>query len=302
MAAAKTVIILAGPTGVGKTAMAIRLARHFNTEIISADSRQCYKELDVGVARPSSEELALVKHHFIASHSIHEKINAAAFEQYALKKTKRLFHDHDVVIMVGGTGLYLKAFSEGLDDMPDVPENIRNEIHTAYQLYGLAWLQQQVARSDPDFYEIAEQQNPHRLMRALEVVKATGRSVLSFRSGIKVGRDFRIIKGALELPRAELYQRINHRVDEMIERGLVEETRSLIPYQHLNALQTVGYKELFAYFAGECSLSDAVGMIKQNTRHYAKRQMTWFRKDKTYQWFSPHEQEKILTVMESELI
>jgi tRNA dimethylallyltransferase len=295
----KTVLVIAGPTAVGKTAVAIQVAQYFGTEIISADSRQCYKELNIGVARPSEEELAQVQHHFIATHSIHQKITAATFEQYALEKTAALFQQHDVVVMVGGTGLYIKAFCHGMDEIPDVPEEIRNDIIEAYYQYGLNWLQQQVQAVDPQFYAVGEIQNPHRLMRALEVFRATGKSILEFRSGGKAKRDFNIIKVALEVPREQLYQQINTRVEKMIEQGLQDEVRSLIPYQQLNALQTVGYKELFDYFNGELPLHDAITDIKTNTRHYAKRQLTWFRKDEEYQWFAPQNTDSIIALLRS---
>lgn len=284
----KTVIIIAGPTAVGKTAVAIDVARHFGTEIISADSRQCYRELEIGVARPSEEELAQAKHYFIASHSIHKKVNAVTFENYGLEKTAQIFEKHEVAVMVGGTGLYIKAFTDGMDEIPEVPEAIHHEVIQAYINNGLEWLQQQVQENDPQFFETGEIQNPQRLMRALEVWKATGRSILSFRKGEKAQRDFIIKKVALELPKPELHLRINSRVDKMIEHGLAEEVRSLIPYQHLNALQTVGYKELFAYFNKETTLPEAIELIKKNTRQYAKRQMTWFKKDKEFVWCPPH--------------
>ncbi len=283
----KTVIIIAGPTAVGKTSVAIGLAKRLDTEIISADSRQCYRELDIGVARPSPEELASVPHHFIASHSIHQKITASTFEAYALDKLSHIFRHKDVAIMVGGTGLYIKAFCEGLDEIPEVPEHIHNEVKEQYRQQGLEWLQQEVAGADPGFYEVGEIQNPQRLMRALEVARATGRSILGFRKGEKAKRDFQIIKYALELPKEELHRNIHARVDQMMEGGLPEEVRSLLPYQHLNALQTVGYRELFDHYNGTVSLDAAVEEIKKNTRQYAKRQMTWFRKDKEYRWMHP---------------
>jgi tRNA dimethylallyltransferase len=282
----KTVIVIAGPTAVGKTSAAIEVAEHFHTEIISADSRQCYKELNIGVARPSEEELEQVRHHFIASHSIHEKITAATFEQYALQKAKEIFQNNDVVVMTGGTGLYIKAFCEGMDEIPDVPKELRNEIVDQYNQNGLQWLQEEVQKHDPKFYEVGEIKNPQRLMRALEVVKATGRSILDFRRGEKAKRNFRITKIALELPKEEVHRNIESRVDKMMEMGLLEEVRSLIPYQHLNALQTVGYKELFDHLNGKIDLEDAVDLIKKDTRQYAKRQMTWFRKDKDYHWYN----------------
>lgn len=293
MEKAKTVIVIAGPTAVGKTAVAIDLAREWGTEIISADSRQCYRELNIGVARPSLEELAAVPHHFIASHSIHQKVTAATFEQYALEKAEEIFRTKEIVVMVGGTGLYIKAFCEGMDEVPDVPEAVRNAILEHYDQYGLTWLQEEVKKNDPKFYEVGETQNPQRLMRALEVVRATGHSILYYRKGTKVDRPFRVVKLALTLPKEELHHRINTRVAQMMEHGLLEEVRSLIPYQHLNALQTVGYKELFDYFKGLVPLQEAVEAVKKNTRQYAKRQMTWFRKDTEYAWFASGEGSKI---------
>lgn len=296
-----TVIIIAGPTAVGKTAVAVEVAKHFQTGIISADSRQCYREMNIGVARPSEQDLAAVPHYFIASHSIHQKVNAVSFEQYAIQRVDHIFQSHDIAVMVGGTGLYIKAFCEGLDDIPEVSEVIHNEVIAAYQSKGLGWLQKEVEHLDPEYYRTGEIQNPQRLMRALEVFKATGQSIVSFRRGIKAERPFRIIKIALELPKEQLYHHINYRVDAMMKEGLAEEVRALIPYQHLNALQTVGYKELFSHFNGEISLHDAVVAIKQNTRHYAKRQLTWFRKDKDYAWFSPIEMQSILNFIDKKI-
>jgi tRNA dimethylallyltransferase len=285
----KRVIIIAGPTAAGKTTAAIRLAQHLGTEIISADSRQCYKELNIGVARPSPEELSAVSHHFIASHSIHQKVTAITFESYALDKLSELFVKHDTVVMVGGTGLYIRAFCEGMDEIPEVPETIHQQVIGDYQKNGLEWLQRKVAEADPLFYQTGENQNPHRLTRALEVITATGRSILDFRKGEKAKRDFQIEKYALTLPKEDLHRNIHHRVDRMMEQGLLEEARSLFPHRHLNALQTVGYKELFEHFDGKTTLGQAIEEIKKNTRHYAKRQMTWFRKDAEYRWMLPGE-------------
>ena len=285
--AEKTVIVIAGPTAVGKTAVGMAVAKHFGAEIISADSRQCFRELSVGVARPAAEDLSAVPHHFIASHSIFEKITAAFFEEYALARVEQLFKKNDVAVMVGGTGLYVKAFTDGMDEIPEVPEAIHSSVREGYNKNGLAWLQEQLKVADPLFYENGERQNPQRGMRALEVIKATGRSVLSFRTGKKKRRDFATVKIALDLPREDLYHRINHRVDLMMEEGLLQEVESLVPNQNLNALQTVGYKELFAYFRGEATLGNAVDRIKQNTRHYAKRQLTWFRKEDDFHWMPP---------------
>lgn len=280
-------IIVAGPTAVGKTAVAIQLAKHFATSIISADSRQCYKELNIGVARPSVQELEAIHHYFIASHSIQDEITAAGFEQYALQKATELFQEHDTVIMVGGTGLYIKAFCEGLDMIPAVDPAIREQIVSNYNNKGLVWLQEQVQQKDPAFYASGEIQNPQRMMRALEVVESTGQSVLSFRKGEKAQRDFKIIKIGLELPKEELHQRIHIRVDQMMQAGQLEEVKGLVTYKHLNALQTVGYKELFKYLDGKISVQKAIEQIRTNTRHYAKRQMTWFKKDEEMKWFAP---------------
>ncbi len=285
----KTAIIIAGPTAVGKTNVAIEVARHFNTEIISADSRQCFTELSIGVARPSVEELATVPHHFIATHSIHETINAADFEKYALEKTAEIFVKNKVVVITGGTGLYLNAFTNGLDEIPAVPKEMRTNIVLHYKQYGIDWLQQQVQEKDPRFFIEGEIKNPHRLMRALEVIEATGRSILDFRTNNNTERPFNIIKVALNLPREELYTRINNRVDKMMNDGLFDEVKKVAPFQHLNALQTVGYKELFSYLKGETNIEQAVALIKQNTRRYAKRQLTWFKKDEEYKWFHPTE-------------
>jgi tRNA dimethylallyltransferase len=282
----KTMIIVAGPTAVGKTAVAIQLAKHFATSIISADSRQCYKELNIGVARPSVQELEAIHHYFIASHSIQDEITAAGFEQYALQKATELFQEHDTVIMVGGTGLYIKAFCEGLDMIPAVDPAIREQIVSNYNNKGLVWLQEQVQQKDPAFYASGEIQNPQRMMRALEVVESTGQSVLSFRKGEKAQRDFKIIKIGLELPKEELHQRIHTRIDQMMQAGQLEEVKGLVPYKRLNALQTVGYKELFEYLDGKISVQKAIEQIRTNTRHYAKRQMTWFKKDEEMKWFA----------------
>jgi tRNA dimethylallyltransferase len=293
LAKSKTVIIIAGPTAVGKTTVAIKLASYFQTEIISADSRQCFKELNIGVARPSPEELQEVQHHFIASHSVQEEVTAVTFEQYALQKVKDIFQQHDIVIMVGGTGLYIKAFCEGLDRIPGIAPVIREQVTQSYNEKGIAWLQQQLQEKDPLFVQKGEMQNPQRMMRALEVMFSTGQSILTFRKGEKAKRDFNIIKIGLELPTEELHRNINKRVDAMMGAGLLNEVKQLLPFRKLNALQTVGYAELFDYLDGNISVETAVEKIKTSTRQYAKRQMTWFRKDKEVKWFSPLQVEKM---------
>jgi tRNA dimethylallyltransferase len=263
------------------------LAKHYATKIISADSRQCFKELNIGVAKPSPEELAIVPHYFINSHSIGQVVNAAVFEQFALEKVNDIFKDSDISIMVGGTGLYVKTFCTGIDEVPVITSGIRENITADYQSKGLEWLQQEVEKNDPVYYSTGEIQNPRRLMRALEVKLSTGKSIVDLQTQKKVFRDFEIIKIGLELPKEELYQRVNLRVDMMIKDGLVEEVRNLETVQTLNALQTVGYRELFGYFRGEISLDKAIEAIKINTRHYAKRQLTWFKKDTEINWCKP---------------
>jgi len=292
----KTVYIIVGPTAIGKTALAIQLAKHLQTEIISADARQCYKELNIGVARPSIEELNQVQHHFIASHSIQETVNASVFEHYALDIAEKLFETKDNIVMVGGTGLYIKAFCEGLDDIPAIDPAIRSNIITAYESNGLAWLQAQLAQKDPAYWEQAEQENPQRLMRALEVMEGLGKSILTFQCRQKKERPFKIVTIGMEMDRALLYDRINLRVESMISAGLEQEVNSLLPYFSLNALQTVGYREWLAYFNKEVTLKEVINSIQQNTRHYAKRQMTWFKKDSTIRWFDATNPDLLKTI------
>ena len=282
-----TVYIVVGPTAVGKTKYAIDLAQQLQTEIISADARQCYQELNIGVARPSNEELAQVKHHFIASHSIQDKVNAGVFEQYALAKANELLTKFGSAVMVGGTGLYIKAFVEGMDQIPEIDPAIRIQIQQEVSTKGIDWLQGQVKQLDPDYWAQAdqgEQQNTQRLSRALEVMTGTGRSILSFQNQTKQTRPFNIQKIGLEMPRAQLYDRINQRVHQMDQMGLEEEVKALHPQFHLNALQTVGYQEWLPYLEGKQSKEAVIQAIQQNTRHYAKRQMTWFKKDPEINW------------------
>ncbi|MEI8142304.1 MAG: tRNA (adenosine(37)-N6)-dimethylallyltransferase MiaA [Chitinophagia bacterium] len=282
-----TVYIVVGPTAVGKTKHAIALAQKLQTEIISADARQCYQELNIGVARPSQEELAAVQHHFIASHSIQATINAGIFEQYALEKSAALLAKFGSVVMVGGTGLYIKAFVEGMDQIPAIHPSIRSQIQEDITVNGMDWLQAQVQAKDPAYWAQAdegEQQNTQRLSRALEVVTGTGQSILSFQQQSKKARPFKIQKIGLEMPREQLYDKINQRVMQMVEMGLEEEVNALRPHFHLNALQTVGYQEWLPYFEGQQSKGAVIQAIQQNTRHYAKRQMTWFKKDTEINW------------------
>ena len=297
----KTVILIAGPTAVGKTALAIHVARHFRTSIISADSRQCFKELNIGVAKPSAEELQLVTHYFIDTYSVHEQVTAASFEEYALTTATALFQTNDVIILAGGTGLYIKAFLEGMDQIPAVDEVVRHQLMALYEEKGMEWLQEQLRLKDPLFTAQGEMQNPQRMLRALEVLETTGQSIVNYQTGNKKQRNFDVIKIGLELPREELYDRINNRVDVMMEHGLLEEAKLLHPLQHLNALQTVGYRELFDHFNGHSSLDQAISKIKQNTRHYAKRQLTWFKRDEMMEWFHPHAESKMINHIESQI-
>jgi tRNA dimethylallyltransferase len=280
----KTCIVIVGPTAVGKTSIALQLAKHFSTDIISADSRQCFKELNIGVAKPTPEELQSIKHYFINSHSIQDDMNTAIFEKYALKSIGEIFKTKDIAIMVGGTGLYVKTFCHGIDEVPKVSPEIKEKVIADYEWEGLEWLQKEVEKVDPLYYAKGENKNPTRLMRALEVKLSTGKSILDFQTHKKKVRDFDIIKIGLDMPREALYNRINARVNIMMEQGLEKEVESLEPYKKLNALQTVGYRELFSYLEEDISLDYAVQMIQQNTRNYAKRQLTWFRADEQVQW------------------
>jgi tRNA dimethylallyltransferase len=290
----KTVIIISGPTASGKTALAIEIARHFNTSIISADSRQCFRELNIGVAKPNPEQLSAVRHYFINSHSILEEVNASIFESLALSWCEEIFSRRDTLVMCGGTGLYIKAFREGLDEIPPIDEGIRKKIADQYHDEGIIWLQKSVQHSDPLFYESGEMTNPQRMMRALEVIQSTGRSIITYRNQQKKQRNFRMLEFGIRLPRKELYQRIDHRVDQMMNAGLLEEVSSLLPYRNLNALQTVGYTELFEHLQGKSGLVESVSLIKQNTRHYAKRQITWLNKNDHLIWLDDDFKKNIL--------
>jgi tRNA dimethylallyltransferase len=286
----KTVIIIAGPTAAGKTAVALRLAQQLNTEIISADSRQCYREMEIGVAKPSLAELESIHHYFINSHSIHQPANAADFEAYALKAAEKIFSTNDIAVMVGGTGLYIKAFCEGLDNIPPIDPALHSEINSNYNDLGLAWLQDEVRKFDPLFYASGEIENPHRLLRALEVIKATGHSIRHYQTKNKKQRDFNVIKFGIAPPKPILHKQINNRVDQMVAAGLIDEVNSLSPYKSIPPLRTVGYTEIFEYLEQKLSLETAVEDIKIHTRQYAKRQMTWFKKDPEIRWFQPGEE------------
>lgn len=290
----KNLIVIIGPTAVGKTQAAIRIAQQFHTEIVSADSRQIYREMNIGTAKPSAEELATIPHHFIDTHSIHEIYNAAQYGEDALVEIEQLFKSRDEVVLCGGSGLYVKAVCEGFDDIPDVPAEIRDELNEQYSKNGLIWLQEKMNELDPDYFAVLDQQNPQRLIRALEVIIGTGMSIWEFQNKKKVERPFNIIKVGLSMDRDKLYQRINARMDKMIEEGLFDEARRLYPYKNLNALQTVGYQEIFDYFDGKYDREEAIRLLKQNSRRYAKRQLTWFQKDKEVKWFDANDVDAII--------
>jgi tRNA dimethylallyltransferase len=294
----KKSIIILGPTAVGKTPIAIELASALGTKIISADSRQCFSELNIGVAKPSSKELNRVHHYFINSHSVTQSVNAAVFVDLALQSAREIFTVHDKLVMVGGTGLYIKAFCHGLDEIPVITPTIRQEIQQGYQEFGLTWLQQEIEINDPEFYRVGEILNPHRIMRALEVKLSTGRPIHSFYSNKKPNRDFDIITVGLELGKEELHRNINARVDQMMSEGLLSEAKQLMPFKHLNALKTVGYAELFGHLDDNYSLDEAVMLIKKNTRQYAKRQMTWFKRDESIKWLRPDDFQRIKNITE----
>lgn len=290
----KRLIVVVGPTAVGKTAMAITLAKHFKTEIISADSRQFYKEMSIGTAKPDAHELAEVKHHFIDSHTIEEEYSAGDFERDALSLLDTLFEKHDVVVMVGGSGLFVRAVCEGLDNLPKAPAAVRERLNSFFEREGLESLQQKLREVDPDYYRSADIHNPQRVIRALEVYDATGQPFSSYRVRRIAERPFEIVTIGLNMERQKLYDRINLRVDKMIEMGLVDEVRSLLSYRNKPALLTVGYAEIFDFIDGKISLEEAISHIKQNSRRYAKRQITWFKKYGDTVWFEPDDWEGIL--------
>ena len=284
-----SLIVIVGPTAVGKTTMAIELAKKFNTEIISADSRQFYRELEIGTAKPSLQELNEVPHHLINSHSFTELVDAGTFERLAIEKVKKVFENHELAIVVGGSGLYIQALCEGLDPVDIRDEELRNNL----SLKSLTELQEQLKLLDPEYYAEVDIQNPQRLMRALEVIMSTGKKYSEQRTGKKKVREFNIIKIGLTDDREVLYDRINKRVDSMVLNGLEEEARKFESHKNYYTLQTVGYSEWYDYFDGKTTRQEAIELIKRNTRRYAKRQLTWFRRDQEIKWFNPHELELI---------
>lgn len=286
-----TLLVIAGPTAVGKTSVAIDVAQRFESEIISADSRQFYRELKIGTAAPDTTQLALVPHHFVGNLSLSDSYNVSQYETEVLDLLNRLFQKHKLVVLTGGSGLYIRAVCDGIDMLPDADSEIRIYLQNLLESDGLSALRLLLQKLDPVYFQIVDVANPTRIIRALEVCMSTGLPYSSFRKKNPAKRNFRIIKIGLDLPRAELHQRINARVDQMMAAGLEQEAREFYPYRHLNALNTVGYKELFDYFDGNCSQDDAVEKIKTNTRRYARRQITWFRKENDLNWCKPDVEE-----------
>lgn len=297
----KTLIVLAGPTGVGKTAISIKIADHFKTEIISADSRQIFREMRIGTAVPEKHELNAVKHHLIQSHSVHNNYNASKFESDVIQLLHQLFKNHDIVAMVGGSMLYIDAVCNGIDIMPDVDPEIRNDLKNQMKEHGLEKLRRQLKKLDPQYYSQVDLKNPSRIMHALEICLTSGKPYSSFHSSRQKKRTFSLIKIGLNCERDLLHKRINNRVDQMIKVGLENEAQKLYSFKHLIALNTVGYKEFFSYFNGEISKKNAIELIKRNSRRYARKQLTWFRKDPEIQWFHRHDTEKIIRFIEDKM-
>lgn len=285
----KTLLLILGPTGVGKTELALRVAQRYGCPIVSCDSRQIFREIPIGTAAPTAEEQQRVKHYFVGERSIEEDYNAGQYERDALQLLATLFAQHEVVVMTGGSMLYADAVCKGLDDLPSVPPSARADVQREYETKGLAWLQSEVQRLDPAYWVEVDQQNPARLAHCVELCHVTGKPYSALRSHTAKARPFRIIKIGLDRPRAELYARIDERVKQMMEAGLLEEAKAVYPRRALNSLQTVGYKELFAYLDGEYDLHRAIELIQQNSRHYAKRQLTWFRRDKEIYWLNAND-------------
>ncbi len=290
----KRLLVIVGPTGCGKTDLSIRLAQHYGAPILSTDSRQFYRGMAIGTAQPTTDQLQAAEHHFIASHDITNDLSCGQYEVLALKRLQELFAHHEQVIAVGGSGLYVRALCEGMDDLPHADETLRAELTERLRQDGVAALAEELRELDPVYYKTVDRCNPARVLRGMEVCLQTGRPFSEFRSGIKKERNFQIVKVGLTLPREELYARIDRRVDAMMAAGLEAEARTLYPHRALNSLQTVGYRELFDYFDGRTTREEAIELIKRNSRRYAKRQMTWFRRDPEIRWFAPDEDELII--------
>ena len=290
----KTLIVITGPTAVGKTALCLDLAKHFGIPIINADSRQIYRELKIGTARPTEEQMQQVKHYFVGTLGLEDYYSASLFEQQVLELLSQLFQTHDYALMAGGSMMYIDAVCDGIDDIPTIDDETRALMKRRLAEEGLEQLCEDLKRLDPEYYEIVDRQNPRRVVHALEICTMTGQTYTSFRRREKRNRPFRIIKIGLNREREELYDRINQRVDEMMANGLLEEVKTMYPKRSLNALNTVGYKELFDYLEGRWTLDEAVERIKGNTRRYARKQLTWYKKDEQIHWFHPDERTTII--------
>ena len=296
-----TLLVILGPTASGKTGVAIELAKHFNCEIISADSRQFYKEIPIGTAAPDEKQLSEIKHHFIGNLSIFDEFNVSQFEHDVLNLLNVKFKENPLMIMTGGSGLYIDAVCNGIDELPDPDEKLREELKLKLQQQGIESLQQQLKDLDPVYYNQVDLQNPKRLLRAIEVCLQTGKPYSELRKSKPAERDFNIIKIGLNLPREKLYSQINLRTEIMIKNGWIDEARAIFKYKHLNSLNTVGYKELFKYLSNEWALELAIEKIKTNTRRYAKRQITWFKRDHEIQWFTPHDTKEIIRFIKGKI-
>lgn len=296
-----TLVVVLGPTGVGKSDISIQLAKYFSTDIISADSRQFFRELSIGTAVPDQEDLKSVCHHFIQNRSIHDYYNVSEYETEAIELINQLFKTKNPLILTGGSMLYLKTICKGIDDIPTISSDIRKEVLTWFGENGLEALQQRLLKLDPEYYEVVDLNNPKRLLHAVEICQMTGLTFTSFRKSTVRERPFRIIKIGINQSREILYQRINERVEKMMEAGLLEEVKSVYPFKELNSLNTVGYKELFAYLDGNCLLAEAVDLIKRNSRKYARKQLTWFRRDNEINWFEPTQLQEIIAFTEQKM-
>ena len=293
-----TLIVVVGPTGSGKSALAVKLAQHYNAPVISTDSRQVFRNMAIGTAQPTAEELAAAKHYFIADREVEDDFNCGKYEVEALALLERLFAENRYVVAVGGSGLYIQALCEGMDSLPEADDALRAELKARLASEGLEVLADELRRLDPKYAEEVDIQNPARVMRALEVCITTGRPYSEQRMGKVAERPFNIVKVGTDMSRDVLYERINRRVDMMVEQGLVAEAMAMYPKRHLNALQTVGYRELFEHFDGNCSLEEAIELIKRNSRRYAKRQLTWFRRDESTGWYSPDDIEGVVAFVD----
>ncbi|MBR5196643.1 MAG: tRNA (adenosine(37)-N6)-dimethylallyltransferase MiaA [Alistipes sp.] len=293
-----TLIVVVGPTGSGKSALAVKLAQHYNAPVISTDSRQVFRNMAIGTAQPTAEELAAAKHYFIADREVEDDFNCGKYEVEALALLERLFAENRYVVAVGGSGLYIQALCEGMDSLPEADDALRAELKARLASEGLEVLADELRRLDPKYAEEVDIQNPARVMRALEVCITTGRPYSEQRVGKVAERPFNIVKVGTDMSRDVLYERINRRVDMMVEQGLVAEAMAMYPKRHLNALQTVGYRELFEHFEGNCSLEEAIELIKRNSRRYAKRQLTWFRRDESTGWYSPDDIEGVVAFID----